>query len=66
MVPTPRHFIDKRVTTLAAAHNQAFQNFILFEQFQIALPLDWIGIILRRTGIDPVGAGQYPKSELLP
>jgi hypothetical protein len=32
---------------LAAAHNQLFQNFILFEEFQIALPLNWIGIILR-------------------
>jgi hypothetical protein len=49
------------VTNLAAAHNHAFQNFILFERFQIALPLDWIGIILRGTGIDPVDAGQYPK-----
>jgi hypothetical protein len=32
---------------LAAAHNQLFQNFILFEGFQIALPLKRIGIILR-------------------
>ena len=32
---------------LAAAHNQIFQNFILFDQFQIALPLNPIGIILR-------------------
>ncbi|MBR1145213.1 hypothetical protein [Bradyrhizobium sp. AUGA SZCCT0431] len=32
---------------LAAAHNQIFQNFILFERFQIALPLIPIGIILR-------------------
>ncbi|MGH6712564.1 MAG: hypothetical protein ACREEK_26830 [Bradyrhizobium sp.] len=31
----------------AAAHNQSFQNFILFERFQIALPLVAIGIILR-------------------
>jgi hypothetical protein len=31
----------------AAAHNQIFQNFILFERFQIALPLNRIGIILR-------------------
>jgi len=61
MVPTLRNFTDKRVTNHAAAHNQSFQNFILFEQFQIALPLDWIGIILRGTGIDPVDAGQYPK-----
>jgi hypothetical protein len=31
----------------AAAHNQKLQNFILFEEFQIALPLKRIGIILR-------------------
>jgi hypothetical protein len=31
----------------AAPHNQSFQNFILFERFQIALPLNGIGIILR-------------------
>jgi hypothetical protein len=42
------------------------RNFILFERFQIALPLGWIGIILHATGIDPVGASQYPKSELPP
>ena len=57
MVPTLRNFADKRVTNHAAAHNQIF---ILFERFQIALPLDWIGIILRGTGIDPVGASQCP------
>jgi len=44
----------------AAAHNQPFQNFILFEHFQIALPLKEIGIILRATGADPVGVRQYP------
>jgi hypothetical protein len=33
----------------AAAHNQSFQNFILFEEFQIALPLKRIGTILRAT-----------------
>jgi hypothetical protein len=32
---------------LAAVHNQNLQNFILFEEFQIALPLNGIGIILR-------------------
>jgi len=49
-----------RVQKLAAAHNQSFQNFILFEEFQIALPLIRIGIILRATDIDPVGVSQYP------
>jgi hypothetical protein len=32
-----------------AAHNQSSGNFILLEEFQIALPLNWIGIILRGT-----------------
>jgi hypothetical protein len=50
----------------AAAHNQAFQNFILFEQFQIALPLDWIGIILRASWHRPGGCQPIPKSELPP
>jgi hypothetical protein len=31
----------------AAAHNPSFQNFILFEEFQIALPLKRNGTILR-------------------
>jgi hypothetical protein len=66
MVPAPRHFIDKATTKLAAAHNQAFQNFILFEQFQIALPLDWIGIILRANGHRPGGCQAIPNSEMLP
>jgi hypothetical protein len=42
------------------------RNFILFKRFQIALPPGWIGIILHAAGIDPVGASQYPKSELPP
>jgi len=32
---------------LAAAHNAGFQNYILFERFQIALPPDGNLIILR-------------------
>jgi hypothetical protein len=51
---------------LLAPHKPTFQNFILFEQFQIALPLIRIGTILLATDIDPVGVGQYPKSELPP
>jgi hypothetical protein len=66
MVPTLRNFTDKRVTNHAAAHNQSFQNFILFEQFQIALPLDWIGIILRASWHRPGGCQPMPNSELLP
>jgi isoquinoline 1-oxidoreductase subunit alpha len=35
---------------------RAFRNFLLFDQFQFALPPDWNGIILaRRVGIGPVG-----------
>jgi len=41
--------------------SQNLKNYIVFEQFQIELPPDWIGIILAPTGIDPVGASQYPK-----
>jgi len=43
-VPTQVHFAARN---LAAAHNPVFQKFILFERFQIALPLIRIGIILR-------------------
>jgi hypothetical protein len=50
-VPTSVHFIDQhksmKTPKPAAAHNPIFQNFILFERFQIALPLNRIGIILR-------------------
>jgi hypothetical protein len=50
----------------AAAHNHPFQNFILFEEFQIALPLDWIGIILRANWHRPGGCQAIPNSEMLP
>jgi hypothetical protein len=46
--PTPGHFIDllmRARQTLPQRTN--FQNFILFDQFQIALPLNGNGIILR-------------------
>jgi len=33
-------------------------KFIFFDQFQIALPREGIAIILRATGIGPVGASQ--------
>jgi hypothetical protein len=33
-------------------------EFYFFHQFQIGLPLEWIAIILRGTGIGPVGASQ--------
>jgi hypothetical protein len=46
-MPAAAIVIDNAMTNLAAAHNAGFQNFILFEQFQIALPLERIGIILR-------------------
>jgi hypothetical protein len=39
----------------------AFQNFILFEEFQIALPLNWIGIILRTSWHQPGGCQPIPK-----
>jgi hypothetical protein len=50
--------MDNRTTNFAAAHNPAFQNFILFERFQIALPQDGIGTILRadRHRSDPTGS----------
>jgi hypothetical protein len=43
--------IDKAMTNLAAAHNAGFQNFIPFEQFQIALPLvaRWIASLALAT-----------------
>ncbi|MBA2400331.1 MAG: hypothetical protein H0V72_16825 [Bradyrhizobium sp.] len=43
-VPTWADFARRN---LVAAHNRSFQKFILFERFQIALPLKEIGIILR-------------------
>jgi hypothetical protein len=58
------NFMDKRVKKFAAAHNPTFQNYILFERFQIELPRGGIGIILRPTGAYPVGPSQYPNSEL--
>jgi hypothetical protein len=61
MMPTLAAFHCQTRDNLAAAHKPALQSFILFERFQIALPLDVIGIILVGTGIDPVGAGQIPK-----
>jgi hypothetical protein len=51
---------------LAAAHKQEFQNFILFERFQIALPPEGIGIILRANWHRPGGYQPIPKSELPP
>src|SRR3954447_2878964 len=50
----------------AAAHNRERQNYILFEQFQIALPDDAIGIILRINWYRPGGCQPIPKSELPP
>jgi len=48
-----RRFYDKIV---AAAHNRSIRNFILRDQFQIALPPEKKAIILlRKAGIDPVG-----------
>jgi hypothetical protein len=66
MKPAAAYFMASPRQGFAAAHNSNFQNYILFERFQIELPLDAIGIILAPTGIDPVDAGQYPKSELPP
>jgi hypothetical protein len=48
-----RQFYDKVV---AAPHNRTIRNFILREQFQIALPPQWNAIILaHKVGIGPVG-----------
>jgi hypothetical protein len=56
-MPTPRNFIDKRVTKFAATHKARLGNYFLFEQFQIQLPPDWNAIILpAKVGIGPVGA----------
>jgi hypothetical protein len=42
-------------------------KFFLFDQFQFALPPDWIAIILaRKVGIGPVGVRPLAKSELPP
>jgi len=48
-----RQFYDKVV---AAPHNNSIRNFILRDQFQIALPPEKKAIILaRKVGIGPVG-----------
>jgi hypothetical protein len=42
-------------------------EFILFDQFQFALPPDWNAIILsRKVGIGPVGARSFVKRESPP
>jgi hypothetical protein len=43
-----------------------FRNFILFDQFQFALPPEWNALILRAADIDPVGVEPLPRSELPP
>jgi hypothetical protein len=58
--------LTRRRQKLAAAHNRNFQNYILFEQFQIELPPNEIGIILRRNWRLPGGRQPLPNSELPP
>jgi hypothetical protein len=59
-----RQFDDKIV---AAAHNSSIRNFILRDQFQIALPPQSNAIILaHKVGIGPVGVRPKAKSERPP
>jgi hypothetical protein len=44
-------------TIIAAMHNAGF-GILFLRPFQIGLPPEWIAIILRSTGIGPVGASQ--------
>ncbi|MGB6400323.1 MAG: hypothetical protein WBF73_32255 [Bradyrhizobium sp.] len=56
-----------RGSAVAALHKRAFRNFILFEQFQIELPLNENAIILaRKADISPVGVRPGAKNGLPP
>ena len=52
--------------TLPQRTTEKFQNYILFEQFQIELPLDRFGIILRAIWHRTGGCQPIPNSEMLP
>jgi hypothetical protein len=58
--------LTRKRQNLAAAHNRSSQNYILFEQFQIELPPDGNGIILRANWRLPGGRQPLPNSELPP
>jgi hypothetical protein len=59
--------IDTAATkTLPQRTTEIFKIIILFEQFQIELPPDGIGIILRRNWRLPGGRQPLPNSELPP
>src|SRR3979490_1358101 len=60
--PTSGHFTDTRMTKPCRnAQSTGIQNFILLDQFQIALPLSGNGIIVRApTGAYPVDASHDP------